>query len=247
MHKTLIAAALTLIVPAFAYAAEPTDQELIIFTAHKYKADYTVQPETAQNELKKEYAMVSVIAPKVLAQGLSNDTEYKIGSEILAFELWVKKYADSINITDEELKKIYDEREINNVAAYRIHNILLNDEKAADSIIKTLSAVKDKKTLTAKFESLAKDKSVDPVTAQKGGNAGIVELDRLEMPLQEAIANKKTGDYFKYKSGAGWQVIYIDDFRPGGKATFEEAKPTLINIIKRVEVGKKIQSMMQEQ
>lgn len=248
MRKTLIAAALTLSVSAFAYAAEPTDKEMFIFTAQKYKADYTKQPEEAQNELKKEYAMISTVVPKLLAQGLANDDEYKMAIQIVGFEMWVKKYSDSINVSDEELKKIYDERDINNAAAYGVHNILVKDQKTADGIIKTLSAVKDKKALPAKFESLAKEKSIDPVTAQNGGNAGMVELTRMEKPLQDAIASKKTGDFFKYQTGSGgWQVIYIHDYRPDRKATFEEAKPMLINIIKRVEVGKKIQSMMQEQ
>ncbi len=247
MHKTLIAAAIALTVSAFAYAAEPTEQELVIFTAHKYKADYTQQPEAAQNELKKEFDMVSVVAPKVLAQGLSNDTEYKISSEILTFELWVKKYAESLNISDEELKKVYEAREVNVNPSYSLHNILVKDEKTADGIIKTLSGVKDIKALVAKFEALAKEKSIDPVTSERGGNAGWVEMNRLEQPLQDVIAAKKTGEYFKYKAGSGWQVIYIDDYHPSRKATFEEAKPMLINIIKQVEIGKKIQAMMQEQ
>lgn len=247
MRKALIAAVLSLSVSAFAYAAEPTEQELIIFTAHKYKADYAKQPEEAQQELKKEFSMISAVVPKLMSQGLADDAEYKIAAQTLGFEIWVRKYAESINISDEDLKKIYDEREIKKAAEYGIHNILLNDEKTADSIMKSLSAIKDKKALAAKFESLAKEKSIDPVTAQKGGNAGMVELDRLEKPLQEAIANKKPDDFFKYKAGAGWQVIYIDSFRPAGKASFEEAKPMLVNIIKRVEVGKKIQTLMQEQ
>ncbi|MGE4268621.1 MAG: peptidylprolyl isomerase [Deferribacterales bacterium] len=247
MRKLLIATVLCMAVFS-AYAAEPTEQELVIFTAWKYKADYTEQPPEAKEEIYKEYSMVSAVAPKILAEGLANDVDYKVAAETIAFEIWMKKYTDGLTISDEDLKKLYEARDINTSPAYSLHNILVKDEKTADAVIKSFAAVKDKKAFTAKFESTAKEKSQDFITREKGGNVGWVELNRLEKSLQEALNDKKAGDIFKSSAGNnGWQIIYVDDYKPSRKASFEEAKPMLTNIYKQVELGKKIKSMTEGQ
>lgn len=230
---------------AVSYAQGPTDSELIIFAAQKYKVDYTAQTPKSKDDIKKEYMIMSILGPKILAQGMQNDPEYKIAANTLAVEVWSKRFTDSLNIPDATLRKLYSQHDLKTPPAFNLHNILVKDEQAATVLVNSLGLTKDSQALLDKFGEAAKKQSLDPVTAQTGGKIGWIEIGRLSQDIQNALENKKKGDIFKVKvSNAGWQVFYIEDLKPARKATFEEAKPTLVNVVKQAELGEKVKEML---
>ena len=245
MRKLSLILAVTAIA-AVCYADGPTDKELAIFTAQKYKADYFQQTPKSKEDIKKEYLLITTLGPKVIDGGLKDDPEFKIASDTIALEIWSKHYLESLNVTDEVLKKVYSQKEIKTIPRYNLHNILVKDESTAKDIIKTLSSVKGAKKLNDKFSEIAKAQSDDFMSRQNGGAIGWVEIDKLDKTLQDALSSKKKGDIFKVKmEKTGWQIIYVEDYQPARKATFDEAKPTLTAMVKQAQLAEKIKSMLQ--
>lgn len=126
-----------------------------------------------------------------------------------AIEAYVKE-----NITEDELKKYYEESVYPDMT---ISHILITpdvtedmDDKAKESaekeakdkaskIISELNEAKKKKEdITKKFESLAKDNSEDDSTKNKGGDLGSINIGSLDSKYDELIkgaAKLKNGEY----------------------------------------------------
>lgn len=243
LKKILVIAMLA--TASVSYAQMPTDSELVIFAAQKYRVDYTAQSPKVKDNIKKEYMLFSILGPKILAQGLQNDPEYKIAANTLAVDVWSKKFTDSLNVPDDVLRKLYAKHDLKTPPAYNMRNILVKNEQDADRIVNSLSLILDSQTQLSKFEETVKKLSIDPVTVNNGGKLGWIELGRMDQPMQSAVENKKKGDIFKIKlTNDGWQVFYIEDMKPARKATFEEAKPTLLNVVKQAELGEKIKEVL---
>ncbi|MGE4317620.1 MAG: peptidylprolyl isomerase [Deferribacterales bacterium] len=243
--RKIILPLMIVFVSAVCFAGAPSERELAVFTAQKYKTDYFKQTQKSKEDIAREYSMISALAPGLIETGLKDDPDYKVASNTIAFEIWAKKYTDGLNITDDVLKKIYDSKEFKLDAAYNIRNILVKDSKSADKIIAAVSAVKNPAKRMAKFAELAQSESDDFITRNRGGSAGWMDISKMEPSFQEILKNKKAGDLLKQQAGdRGWQVVYLEDFRPARKATFEEVRSVLVNVVKQAELSKKIQSLL---
>lgn len=152
------------------------------------------------------------------------NTERELYSYIemtLKKELAVRDYATAI-ITEDDIKKYYDERAIGDIKA---SHILIKptvtdtmtdaekeeaDKKAlekAKDIIKELDA--NSKNITDKFKELAKKHSADEGSATKGGDVGFFnKTEMVEEFEKEAIA-LKIGEYSKapVKTKFGYHIL----------------------------------------
>ncbi|MEZ5840082.1 MAG: peptidylprolyl isomerase [Hyphomicrobiales bacterium] len=130
-------------------------------------------------------------------------------------------------ITDEDLKKIYDE-EIGKVTPEdEIHarHILVKEEAEAKDIVKALKDGKD-------FAELAKEKSIDPGTAPEGGDLGYFTADRMVPEFSTAAFATKTGEISEpVKSEFGWHVIKVEDRRKQELPSFDEVKDQIKRIV----------------
>lgn len=122
--------------------------------------------------------------------------------------------------TDAEIKAEYD-RIINTMSKleYKAKHILVHDEDEAKALIGEL----DK---GAEFETLAKEKSIDPY-AQEGGDLGWFSPDQMEPEFGDAVKSLSKGSYTKQpvKTAYGWHVVRLDDTRdlePPALADVEE-------------------------
>lgn len=133
------------------------------------------------------------------------------------------------NISDEELKKLYDEKiKSINMKEYKVRHIVFklddaNAKKQASTVIAQLDAGKD-------FIRLAKKESQGP-SAPKGGDIGwLSEAELRGMPaLAQALSEMKKGTYSKkpVKSNIGWHVLKLEDVRRKQPAPFEQTKDKL--------------------
>ena len=70
-------------------------------------------------------------------------------------------------------------------------------------------------------------------------------VNKLDKNVQDKIKDKKANDIFKVKvENIGWQIIYIEDFKPAKKATFEESKKLLTNLAKQQLMVKEIDNLL---
>ena len=125
-------------------------------------------------------------------------------------------------VTDEQLKKIYDEQvaKIKPQTEYRARHILVKNEEDAKDIVKRLGGGSD-------FAELAKEKSTGPSGAQ-GGDLGYFTKGRMVPEFEEAVIKLKKGDVSEpVKTQFGWHVIKLEDVRDSKPPAFADVKDGL--------------------
>lgn len=95
---------------------------------------------------------------------------------------------------------------------YRVAYIVTGDEKSAVEIIRQL---KNK----ANFDQLAREKSLDMLSADSGGDAGWLTAGELNGPVGAALKDMRRGEFSQVpiKVGTHWYVLQVNGTRTGGE------------------------------
>ena len=186
------------------------------------------QAQPVDKETEKQVVLDEMIERILLSQyaenkKLNDDLEVyfvlkRVRENVLA-QAAVRDTLKNTPITDEDLKKRYEE-EIKGAdkTEYKVKHILVKDEAAAADVVKRLKA-------GAKFDALAKQRSIDTESAKKGGDLG--EWITKEMVVPEFYAVLPTLKKGKYtetpvKSQYGYHVILLVDERDRKFDSFEQ-------------------------
>jgi peptidyl-prolyl cis-trans isomerase D len=135
--------------------------------------------------------------------------------------LRLKDIAASIAVSDDQLKKAYDQRqdEFHTPEAREVEQMLLPDEATAKTAEAQLASGKD-------FATVAKDvaKMDDP----KSIDLGWVKRDDLPPDLANAaFAAKEGGTTPPVKSSFGWHILRVTAIKPPSEKSFADAKEQL--------------------
>lgn len=202
--------------------------------------------ENLNAELKKQL-IDQVIEQKLLVQyaiksGIEKDATYqKMLSQVkndVALQAWIEKEFNKIKVSDEQVKKFYDE----NLNTYfvkpeglKVSHILVKDEATAKKVIKELGGAND---LQSKFAEAAGKYSEDNASKAQGGDLGTItkQTPFIKEFLDAAFTIKK-GEMSKtpVKTQFGYHIIYVADKIPEGKYELNEVKDAIISDLKRVE------------
>ncbi|MBI5462838.1 MAG: peptidylprolyl isomerase [Gammaproteobacteria bacterium] len=142
---------------------------------------------------------------------------------MLLVNVSMREYLTTHPVTDEELKKLYDERMKNHDGnEYKAQHILVDSEDTAKAIIAELGKGGD-------FAKLATEKSKDPSGKQNGGDLGWFSGDQMVKPFAEAVAKMKKGETTKkpVQTQFGWHVIRLEDTRKTQPPSFDSMKEQL--------------------
>lgn len=180
----------------------------------KAKEKQVVLDEMIERLLLAEYA-----EGKKLDQELEVYFVLKRVRENVLAQAAVRETLKNAPITDEDLKKRY-EQEIATAdkTEYKVRHILVKDEATAADVIKRLKA-------GAKFDALAKQKSIDTESAKKGGDLGEWITKEMVVPEFYAVLPQvKKGQFTDtpVKSQYGYHVIMVVDSRPRQFESFEQ-------------------------
>lgn len=138
-----------------------------------------------------------------------------------------EQYITTLTVTDEDLKKEYDER-VGPMKAveYKAKHILVETEQAAKDIIAKLAKGE-------KFDALAKKFSKDPGSKDKGGDLGWFNPQQMVQPFSQAVVALKNGETTQQpvKSEFGWHVIVREESREQAPPPFDTVKDQLRNMI----------------
>ncbi len=150
----------------------------------------------------------------------------------------IQSHLDSNPVTDEELKKLYDEQ-VPKGSEYKARHILLEDEENAKKLIVELDGGAD-------FSELAKEHSTGP-SGKSGGELGWFSPKQMVAPFSEAAAKLEKGSYTKepVKTQFGWHIIILDDVRESTPPDFEQVKPQLQSFVQKQRVQDFISSLRQ--
>jgi foldase protein PrsA len=123
-------------------------------------------------------------------------------------------------VEEEELKTYYEENKDRYTEPEQVkaRHILVEDEETAKSILKKLESGED-------FAEIAKEKSSDSGSKDKGGDLGFFERGVMDASFEEAAFNLGIGETSApVKTMFGYHIIRVEDKKPERLAAFEEVQ-----------------------
>ena len=208
------------------------------------------------SEDEKKSILEQMIDRKLFAQEakrlhIENNLEFQIALEKakdkLLVDYWMKEKAEEIVISDKEAKKYYE----NNLdkfykdASVKVRHILVKSKAEANEILDEL--MMNKPALKETFIRLAKTKSIGP-SAVNGG-----ELDWF---IQEQMVPEFSDAAFSLEVGTittepvltqfGYHVIYLEDKKEKGIASFKDVKQEIVKNLKVLQFKKELKNMSEK-
>jgi len=193
--------------------------------------------ELRSNVLKR-MINIEVVVQEATRKGLDKQPEYREQLELLRQEFLVKvfvtDYKKNHPVSEDKLRQEYAKLKDQPAnQAYKISLILVKTEKSARSIAASLKK-------GAKFATLAKKHSILP-SKKNGGAVGWQMASGLPQPVALAMIKMKKGQVSDpVQTPEGWNIVKVEDSKP---LTFEEAKPSLIDIVQGRGVQEEIKAL----
>jgi len=183
-----------------------------------------------------------IIFDNAKKSGILNSPEYKKEykkllsrmKEELAIQVWQKKLADSIKISNKELRDYYNKNKAEFKEKESVHarHILVKTKAEAEKIISELKGLHGEK-LKEKFIELAKKDSTGP-SGPRGGDLGYFAQGQMVPAFNSKVFSMKKGTITltPVKTQFGYHVIYLEDKKPAMTKTFDEVKTFIAQRLK---------------
>ncbi|MHB8473674.1 MAG: peptidylprolyl isomerase [Gammaproteobacteria bacterium] len=192
------------------------------YAARRIQPGSVPTPEESKAILN-EMVSLELVVQDALKKGLDKkpDVEKTIENQrrMLLANAALREYVEAHPITDEQLKKEYDQRiAAGGTKELKARHILVKTEAEAKAIIAQLEKGAD-------FAKLAKEKSTDS-SAKEGGELGWFSPSQMVKPFTEAALALKKGEYTKtpVQSQFGWHIIQLEDVRDTKAPPFDQMK-----------------------
>ncbi|MFZ6871735.1 foldase protein PrsA [Undibacterium sp. Di27W] len=200
-------------------------------------------PET-RKMIIDNLAMQLIVAKEAVKKGLDKSPEVadqlEMTRQSILANAYVKDYIKTATVSDEALKAEYDDfKSKNGGNEYKARHILVKTEAEAKDII-----AKIKKDIKS-FDGLAKSKSMDPGSKDKGGDLGWFNPRGMVPEFGAAVATLEKGKFTEepVKSQFGYHVIVLDDSRPLTLPPLEEVKAGLSQQLQQKNMKKMLDDM----
>ena len=140
-------------------------------------------------------------------------------SETFIVKQYMAKVALGFDIGDKAVKDFYIAEYSNSPIKYKVLHILLTSEEEAKGLIMQLKK-------GAGFAALAKEKSRDMVSAQKGGDLGWLTTRDMGPSFAKTVSGLKKSEIVATptKTQFGWHIIKLDDKREKPAPPFAKVK-----------------------
>jgi peptidyl-prolyl cis-trans isomerase C len=187
------------------------------------------QPDTPElrKAVREDLINLELLSQEAQKAGFDKSPEVvqqtELARESVLVGAFLQDYAKNHQVTDDQLKQEYDKLKVTlGKSEYNVSHILVDTEDEAKAIIAELGK-------KGKFDKIAKAKSKDTGSAEKGGALGWAVPTNFVPPFANAMLNLKKGEYTKepVKSQFGWHIIKLDDVRNLKIPSFEELKPQI--------------------
>jgi peptidyl-prolyl cis-trans isomerase C len=187
------------------------------------------QPDSPElrASLREELNTRELLAREARKKGLDKNADVKQQMDLAGQTILVRAYvADWVKanpIPEADLRKEYDaiKAQIGD-REYKVSHILVEKEDEAKEVVVDLQK-------GGKFADIAKARSKDPGSKDKGGDLDWNAPANFVKPFADAMVATPKGKFTAQpiKTQFGWHVIYIEDVRDAKVPPFEEVKPQL--------------------
>lgn len=215
-------------------AAAPAAETKALYPAAQF--DLLLKERMAQGQpdspelravIRDELNTRELLSREAKKKGLDKGGEVKAQMDLAAQTALVRAYiADWIKanpVPDAELRKEYDQIKAQiGEREYKVAHILVEKEDEAKEIIAELQK-------GAKFPDLAKARSKDPGSKDRGGDLDWNAPANFVKPFADAMVKVPKGKFTPQpvQTQFGWHVILIEDERAAKVPSFDEVKPQL--------------------
>lgn len=169
-----------------------------------------------------------------IAGALNDAAKGMIRSSLQADRLITDEF--KIKVTQEEVKAFFDANKVQlgDPEQVRLSQIFVATEQEANDIMLSLNAGAD-------FSKMAKAKSMDAASKDKGGDIGFFARGMILPEIEKAAFDMKTGEITQpIKSTTGFHIIKVTDKKPAKEAKFDS------NARQRIELGLKNLKIQQQ-
>jgi peptidyl-prolyl cis-trans isomerase C len=187
------------------------------------------QPDTPElrNAVREELNTRVLLAREASKAGLDKNADVKtqmdLASQTVLVSAFVADWIKKNPIPDADLHKEYDviKAQIGD-KEYHVKHILVEKEDDAKDIIVQLQK-------GAKFDELAKARSKDPGSKDKGGDLDWNAPAGFVKPFSDAMVATPKGKFttVPVQTQFGYHVIFVEDIRDAKVPPFDEVKPQL--------------------
>jgi len=246
MHKFLLTTALMFsavlfaaVSPVYASPDSPEQEWLDIAKKDAQDAGNTLNEEALTSALKANELLVD----EALRLGIDKQPDFATRLEMKRRELLavllVKDYLEKNPLDEKMLKNEYDRiKALAGDKEYSARHIQLKTENEAKAVIAQLAKGAD-------FAKLAKEKSLDTASKEKGGQMGWVAKNMLKPPLGNALSKLQKGLYntVPLQTDAGWHVLKLEDVRDLKFPAYEKIKDQLRQRLKAQQANQFVESL----
>jgi len=187
------------------------------------------QPDSPElrKMVRDEIINRELLAQEAVKMGLDKNPDVvqqmELAMQSVLVNVFAQDYLKNHPVSDDQIKQEYDKYiSKSGTQEYNARHILVDTEDEAKSLIAQLGK-------KGKFEVLAKAKSKDTGSAERGGSLGWTVPNSFVPPFANAMMKLKKGEYTRepVQSQFGWHVIKLDDVRSAKAASLDELKPQL--------------------
>jgi len=219
---------------AAAAAAAPAAADKQLYTQGQF--DVLLKERLAQGgqdtpevraAVKEELNTRELLAREAKKQGLQNTPDVKtqmdLASQTVLVRAFVTDWVKKNPVPEADLKKEYDTiKGAIGDKEYKVRHIIVEKEDDAKAIITELQK-------GAKFDELAKSRSKDPGSKDKGGDLDWNAPANFVKPFGDAMKATPKGKFTPQpvQTQFGWHVIEVEDVRDAKVPGYDEVKPQL--------------------
>jgi len=201
-------------------------------------------PAQHVGQFVKQYVDTVILYKK--AKAVEKTPQFKELEKKMAVDYWLKQQLNNAKISDDEVKKFYEENKdiyFKTTPKVKARHIVVKDEKTAQKLINELKGLKGK-ALEEKFAELAKKYSTGP-TKVNGGELGWFDPKQMVPPFAQAVKELKPGQMTlkPVKTRFGYHVILVEDKNTKNYMPLNQVKLQIIEYLKRAKIQKEIQKI----
>lgn len=227
----------------------PSDQDQKILTLL-----FTQQRQIRTTVVKKSFKMNFSVSTSEIRNYYYQNIRRFINPELFRFD-YIPLNDSKINLSqlqtikESQIKHWYDlhQQDYIQSSRYKYRVIQVDRKKLAQIILQKLKNGAD-------FITLARDNSVDPISAHKGGELPWMELEYTPVELKNAHLQYKGQISGIIKSSVGYLIVRLDDIQPAQIMPFNKVRSIIINklykkhmIDNSLIIKEKIQQAMDQQ
>ena len=173
-------------------------------------------------------------------QGLDKDPDFKTSSELanrkMLVNVFLQDFMKKNPVSEADTKAAYEDykKELGD-KEYSARHILVKTETEAKDVLAQLKKGDD-------FAKVAKEKSLDPGSKEKGGDLGWFSPAGMVKPFSDAVTSLKKGETTSapVQTQFGWHVIKLVDTRAAQVPSYDKVKDGLERTLQQ----RKLEKMM---